>query len=348
MRFLKTQSRKGDTIVGLDLGSQQWKGVLIRRNAERLQLCEYVVTPCPAAPGKPESQAAAADTVQAMLSQLKTSMRSVVVAISSPSAWVAEIEIPRTPPEELRAVISLNSTRYLRRDLVGYYFEAAELAESGPNGKARRGATMRVLVAAALREEVLWYRNALSEAKVRAETIELSALTMINALQRTHAEVCEQNIVLLLDIGHQFTRLSFLSHGQPLLTRMMPYGGAQITEQVAATLGLQPAAAEQHKRAMTTQVMDAVRQSLQTLVREVRSSIDFVERQYDCALRYAFAGGGTACNRAILDMLGQDLGISVQQWNPVEGYDTKGLDPAELAGVAPCLGPAVGVAVAKL
>ncbi len=348
MLFRRKQARKRDAAIGLDLGSRQWKGVVVHRTEQGLQLCSYAVTPCTANPGKTEAQAQFVEAAQTLLSQLKASDRYAYVAISSPDSLVAEIEMPRLPAGDIRSIISLNSARYLRRDLSGYYVDAVELADTTTDGKARRTPTMQTLVAGAPREEVLSYRNALNSAKMKAETIELSSVAVINAIQRSHAEVCEQNVVLLLDIGNQLTSLNFLRRGQPLLTRLMPFGGAQITKQVARALGLEPAAAEEQKRNMSEKAAVVVQGTLQTLAREVRSSIDFVERQHDCDIRHAFAGGGTACNPAIVEALSQEVGVQILRWNPLEGYETTGVDTAQLAALAPCLGAAVGVAVARL
>ncbi|MBM3858600.1 MAG: hypothetical protein FJ395_02995 [Verrucomicrobia bacterium] len=348
MFLLRKKARKRDTVVGLDLGGHQWKGVVIRRAAQGLQLSQYAVVPAPPNPGKASSQAQAAAAAQALLSQLNTSERQANVAMSTSNAVLAKIEMPRLSPEELRVAVSLNSIRYLRRDLSSYYLDAAELGDSAASSKTRRTPTMPVLVAGAPREEVLWCRSALTAARIKAETIELSAVAAINALQRSHAQVCEQNDVLLLDIGHQVTSLNFLRSGLPLMARLIPFGGAQITDQIVQTLGVPPAVAEQQKPSMNTETGEMMREPLQLLAREVRSSIDFVERQHDCAIRHAFAGGGTACNAAFLEILSQEIGLLIQRWNPLEGCDTAGVEEAALRSVAPCLGAAAGAAVAQL
>jgi type IV pilus assembly protein PilM len=347
MQFWKKQARKRDAVIGFDLGSRQWKGVAVQRTDRGLQLCHYVVAACPSGAGKTELLASCAETVQQLFSQLKVSDRQANVAISSPSALVAMIEMPRFAPEELRTTISLNSTRYLRRDLGNYYVDAVELGET-TDGKARRSPTMQTLVAGAPKEEVLYFRNMLAAAKIKADTIELGAISVINALQCSHREICEQHLVLLLDIGHQVTSLNFLRLGQPVLTRLMPFGGAQVTEQIARELGVTPADAEQQKHTMSAQMAGTAQDALQTLAREVRSSIDFVERQYDCEIRHAFAGGGTACNPLIVAALSQEVGLPIQRWNPLEGCNVSDVDAAALEAIAPCLGVAVGVAVAKL
>jgi type IV pilus assembly protein PilM len=348
MLFGRKQARKRDTALGLDLGNCQWKAVVLRRTEQGLHLDQYALTPCPAPPGKAESQAPCAEALQTMLAKLKTGDGGAYVTISSPSGLVTEMEVPRLSAEELGSVLRLNSTRYLRRDLSGYYLDAVELGDTTTDGKARRAPTMQALIVAAPKEEVLWCRGALSAAKIKAETIELSAVAVINAIQRSQAELCEQNVVLLLDIGHQLTSLNLLLRGQPVLTRLMPFGGAQITDQIARELGVPPAAAEEQKRAMNGQTTAVVHGALQSLAREVRSSIDFVERQHDCDVRHAFAGGGTACNPAIVAALSEEVGLAIQCWNPLEGYDLAGTNATELAAIGPVLGAAVGVAASKL
>ena len=348
MVFGNKQARKRDTAIGLDLGSRQCKGVVVQRTAQGLQLRQYSVMPTPPTPGKAESQAAVVETTQTMLAKLGTAGHNVFVTISAPSAFVTKIEMPRFASGELRTVLRLNSTRYVRRDLGSYCLDAVELGEMAADSKARRSPTMQTLVAGASKEDVLWYRNTLNAAKIKAETIELAPVAIINALQRSHQQVCERHVVLLLDIGHHATSLNFLRQGQPVLTRLMPFGGAQLTEQIAHTLGVPPADAEQQKYAMNEQVTKVLHSALQTLAREIRASIDFVERQQDCEIRHAFAGGGTACNAAIVEVLSKEVGIEIQRWNPLEGYDTTSANPAGLEAVAPCLGAAIGVAVAKL
>jgi type IV pilus assembly protein PilM len=348
MLFGRKQARKRDMAIGLDLGSQQWKAVLIQRAEQGLKLRHHVVIPCAASPAKPGSETAFVEALQALLAPLKTSDRHAFVAISSPASFVAEFEMPRTQPQDLRGAISLNGVRLLRRDLSGCYFDAVELGDPSADGKARRTATMQTMVAAAPKEEVIWYRNVLDNAKIKAETIELSAVAVVNALQCSHAAICEQHVVLLLDIGHQLTSLNFLRHGQPLLTRLMPFGGAQLTDLLTRSLGVPVAEAEKQKRSLNEESVAIMQGALQSLAREVRASVDFIESQQDCQIRHAFAGGGTACNPVILEALSQEVGLPITQWSPLEGLQTDPSEAADLAAIAPSLGAAIGVAAAKL
>ena len=345
MIFGKKQSAKFESAIGLDLGSQQWKAVLIHRTERGLQLGQFAVVPAPADATKPSAAQQCAQAIHALHAQLKTNDRYVFVAISTPSALVAEIEVPRMTIDEVRGALALNGARFLRRDISNCCFDGIELGNFAVEGtKPKKTPTMRVLVAGAQRDVVLGWRNVLTEARLRAETIELSALTVVNALQRSQPAICDKHVVLLLEIGAQQTSLNFLRNGQPVLTRLMTFGGAQITEQMSRALGVPVAEAEKQKRAMGEEGVALARGALQTLAREVRSSIDFVERQNECEIRHAFVGGGSACNNTIVQSLSREVGLPMTRWNPLEGFGGGPFDEA----VTPSLAAAVGVAVARL
>jgi Tfp pilus assembly PilM family ATPase len=130
----------------------------------------------------------------------------------------------------------------------------------------------------------------------------------------------------------------------------MQFGGAAITEHIGEILTLTPAAAEEEKRKMPEGLSALVRTALQPLAREVRSSIDFVERQYDCHITRAFVGGGTACGSVMVQVLGEDIGLGMEVWNPLEGVTLTALEgeAERLKSLAPSLGGAVGAAIARL
>jgi len=344
----RKKTTKRDFAIGLDLGSAQLKVVLLRRSGEGLELLDYAVLPHTLSFGRAGTEGQLSQAIQDLLGPIKIHDRRVFVAISSPSAVVTEIEMPRMPPDEIRGVLRINSTRFLRRDFSDYYFDAVELVDPAGETKGRKTPNMHVLVAGAPKAEVLWYRNALVAAKLRVETIELSTVAVINALQASHPDLCQQNVVLLLDIGARGTSLNFLRDGQPVLTRLIPFGSAQVTELIAVSLGVPTSVAEEKKRAMSVDAAEVVQNMLATLAREVRASIDFVERQQDCQIRHGFIGGGLACNWGIVEFLAQEVGLNLAQWNPLDGYKISAANKETLPLLAPSLVGAVGVAVGKL
>jgi type IV pilus assembly protein PilM len=209
---------------------------------------------------------------------------------------------------------------------------------------------MQVLVGGANKDEVGWYRDALTVAKIRPEVMELAAVSVVNAFQLSHAELCENEIVLVVDIGGRSTTINFLRQGVPVITRIMHFGGYQLSEYIGQMLTLETTAAEQEKVRMSEPVQALVRTAISPLARELRSSIDFFERQHERHVGRAFACGGSACSAALLDLLSEVVGIRIEQWNPVETFETGHFngEGAKLAALAPTLAAAIGAAAARL
>jgi type IV pilus assembly protein PilM len=344
MFFGRTRNAKYGTAIGLDFGSHQWKAVALHRTEQGIKVDGFVVVPSLPVDNKTSVDQRVSEALQALHTQLKTNERRVYVSFSTPSAWTIEVELPSMPINEVRGALNLNSARYLRRDLAGCCFDVMELQEGDKDAKARKSPTMKVLVAGAPREEVMRLRNALQAVRLHVESIELSVLTVINSLQRTHAALCEQEVLLLLDIGARQTSLNFLRNGQPMLTRLMPFGGMQISERLVLALGVSNAEADRQKCAMTQEMAPVIDDALQPLAREIRSSIDYVERQFECEIRHAFAGGGSAGNELVSQRLSTVIGLPIAQWNPLEGCTGDVPDKS----IAPSFAGAVGVAISKL
>jgi type IV pilus assembly protein PilM len=349
MFFKRKKTDKRELAIGLDLGTRQIKAAVMLRQASALKLADYTVVPSAVEVGKAGGTEQYAAQLQQVMTKLGTTERRARVTISCASAMVCEAAFPRVPLEEVKSALRLNASGYLRRDLSNYYLDAIELIDFSKDPKAKKSATMRVLVGGASKDEVNWYRDALVAAKIRPETIELSAVTVINALQLCEPELCKQE-VLLLDIGAHSTSINFLRDGEPLMTRITHFGGDRISEFVGQLLALEPNVAEEEKLTMSDAVQPLVRQAIAPLAREVRASIDFFERQQECHISRAFACGGSACSPSILTFVSEEVGFPIEGWNPVQTLDISHFngESAKLTSLAPSLAASIGAAVTQI
>ena len=339
--FRKKPSQR-TTALGLDIGNAQLKAVVVGQGAEGLRLEEQVTAPLTATFGKAGTEAQLGTDLQQLIGRLKTGERHVFVSASFPSTSVAEAELPRMPVEETREVLRLNSAKYLRRDLSNCYLDVVELVEPVVDPKARKPTTMRLLVSSASKEEVDWCRAGLTAAKLRPESIEPAAIAVVNAFQVSHRELCEQEIVVVVDLGHRFTSINLLRHGLPVMTRITEFGGTRLTDCLVQALGLGVPEAEQEKRNLSEFMHPVVQGAMAPLAREIRATVDFFERQHDCHATRAFVGGGTAASAAIVGLLSEAASIPFEVWNPGQGMAGAG------AEVGPALAAAVGVAASRV
>jgi Tfp pilus assembly PilM family ATPase len=378
MFFHVNKRRKPDLALGIDIGASQIKAALIRRQRDTFELLEYAVHALPATPAKayrgPEFVAELQKTVDA----LKTTERRAYVTISCSSAMVCQAEFPPVPIEEIKSALKLNSAGYLRRDFSSYYLDAFVLKKGSQDPKARAkgsakpdeaaktkdatrtkdeenkpkdkdGAKTIILVGGANKEEVDACREALTAAKIKPQVIELAAVSVINAFQISHPEMKDE-VVILVDIGARMTSVNFLQGGLPLITRIMHFGGAQVSEYVGQILMLKPQEAEEEKRKMSPPVQELVKTAISPLAREIRSSIDFFERQNDLHVQRIYACGGSASSPQVLAILGEAVGTPVECWNAVESLDMSQFNGGtrRVLSMGPSLAAAVGVAVGRL
>lgn len=349
MVFTRKRQAKTDSVLGLDLGASHLKAALLHRQNGQLALVEYAVRKLPMVTYKNMTASQLGAEVQELLGQLKTTDRRAVVTLSCPSVIVCHAQLPRMPITELRAALQINSVRYLRRDFSNYHFDVAVIPEFGDSGKVPKQ-TVRVLVGGASREDITWYRTALGEAKVRPWAIELAAVSVVNAFQASHREICEKEVVILVDIGARSTTMNFLRQGLPVMTRIMHFGGSQLSEHIAQVLSLKPEEAEEEKLKMSEPVQTLIKTAIRPLARELRASIDYFERQEECHLTRTFACGGSALSPQILQDLGEEVGVKFERWDPLHNFDLSQLngDLAVLKAQAPGFAAAVGAAVARL
>jgi Tfp pilus assembly PilM family ATPase len=93
-----------------------------------------------------------------------------------------------------------------------------------------------------------------------------------------------------------------------------------------------------------------VKTAISPLAREIRSSIDFFERQNDLHVQRIYACGGSACSPPVLTILGEAVGTPVECWNTVDSLDVSQFNGGtrRVHAIGPSLAAAVGVAVARL
>jgi Tfp pilus assembly PilM family ATPase len=378
MFFHVNKRRKLDLALGIDIGTSQIKVVLIRRQRDTLELLEYAVQALPATSGKAYRGPEFVAELQKAVDTLKTSERRAYVTISCSSAMVCQAEFPPVPIEEIKSAIKLNSVGHLRRDFSSYYLDAFELKRGSqdPKGKAKTPAKpveadkakdaakakdkenkakdkdiakTIILVGGANKEEVDACREALTAAKIKPQVIELAAVSVINAFHISHPEIKDE-VVVVVDIGARMTSVNFLQSGLPLITRIMHFGGAQVSEYIGQVLMLKPQEAEEEKRKMAPPIQELVKTAISPLAREIRSSIDFFERQNDLHVQRIYACGGSASSPQVLEILGEAVGTPVECWNAVESLDVSQLNGGaqRVLAIGPSLAAAVGVAAARL
>src|SRR6202048_528046 len=127
-------ARRGDSVIGLDLGKRVFKGVALRRRSDsRFVLTNYASREVPEEIGTSEQLA---QEVKLLLKELGGA-KGCAVAVSDPASLLRIIEQPDTPVDLLRNALRLNGLAVLNQECKDFVLDIAPVISP----EANRGST---------------------------------------------------------------------------------------------------------------------------------------------------------------------------------------------------------------
>jgi type IV pilus assembly protein PilM len=250
-------------------------------------------------------------------------------------------------------MLKFNSKNYLQQDFPEHTFDlhllplvqAGEMDDGTPKAPPTKG---RYLVGGAKNTVLAHYQQAAKLAGVTLDMIVPAAVAPANAFEMALPEVFQNEVVALVDLGHDNSSISILKNGELILFRVVQIGAKKVTHGLAESLGVSVAEAEQIKVGLPDEVTGPMQSLLMPLGRELRASIDFVEHQQDKAVSQVYMSGGSARSPFVIETLQSELMVPSQTWNPTS-FMTMALPPQDMAEIeqsSPQLTVAVGGAMA--
>ena len=319
-------------VVGIDLGNSSLKAVRLQKKGDQYALARVAMV---ANSRNPQDQAL--PTEQAVVAQIKeiagmvkASGAEVHLTINSLNSTIRYVDLPHMPIDEIRAALKLNSAAYLRQTFENYTFDICSLDAEGAaalTSKIRKvkGAPApshgksKSLVAGISTAEVVLYFHAVRRAGIKPRSLQLAPISLMSAFEAAYPQLMEGQAVALLDMGFFSSSFTILERGKPSLTRPVPIGGKHITDYMAQLSSSDFAKAEAAKLQGDPGLGDSVARTCAPLVREVRGAINFFEKNSDHAISKIYLSGASARSQAVVDALGQDIGVLCEIWNAANG-----------------------------
>src|SRR6202048_1754298 len=178
-------ARRGDSVIGLDLGKRVFKGVALRRRSDsRFVLTNYASREVPEEIGTSEQLA---QEVKLLLKELGGA-KGCAVAVSDPASLLRIIEQPDTPVELLRNALRLNGLAVLNQECKDFVLDVAPVNARGPGGngesdRANEGGNVatqasvitktKYLVGGTLRPLVKQISDAMAKIRVTPDILQL-------------------------------------------------------------------------------------------------------------------------------------------------------------------------------
>lgn len=328
------------TVVALDIGSSAIAGVEMKLSRDRVTLTKAAVEPIPAGlvhDGEIVQPDALAAELRRIWRAAKFSGKRVRLGVANQRVVFRLMELPALDdPKEMRAAVEFEAAEKLPipsdQAVVDFQPVMRFDDEDGPRD--------RVVVVAAHRSMVDDRVGVARRAGLRPTGMDLEAFALLRALLPPPSVVDEGSRDLpaqvVVHVGAEITNLIVSVEQKCLFTRLVGFGGNNMTRAVSDRTGLPIPEAEAVKQACgllgeplegwdpdtVAEVRHALALSCRPLVREVQRSIDYFRGQAFARPidRIVLAGGSSLCT-GLDRYMRQALGIPVEIGNPMRHVD---------------------------
>ena len=324
-------------IVGIKIGASGLAAARLSVNgsAQLLQVASEPLEPGLVASGELREPEALVLPLKAFFKQHKLPRRAVRVGIANNRIGVRTIELAGIDdPRQLANAIRFRAQEVLPIPLDQAVLDYQVLSETTDDeGQPKK----RVLLVVAYRDLIEAYITAFREAGVRLVGIDLEAFALLRALTPPEppAPGVERSALVAVALGAERSILAVSDGFACEFTRVLDWGGSELTASLASALGLGEDEAEALKRRISVsedafiadldvdqaaKAQEALRTALGGFARELVSSLQFYQSQPDSlGIGEVVLAGGGARLGGLAEALAKLIGVRVRIGDPLVG-----------------------------
>jgi Tfp pilus assembly PilM family ATPase len=153
-----------------------------------------------------------------------------------------------------------------------------------------------------------------------------------------------------VDIGYTNSTVMIGAKRELLLVRNIDFGGRALMEALTGLSGESREGVVQALEQEDEVMVEFARVSLNALIREIQSSIGFLEHRHEETVSKVYVSGGPAKSQTILKIFAEELRLPCESWSAVSKCESalSGQRSAELAHNSIDLNVACGAAAVAL
>jgi type IV pilus assembly protein PilM len=344
---------KVDRVVGLKIGGSQIAAACIANNgsAKLERLARVALAPGIVSGGELRDTQALADALRAFFEENNLPRRGVRLGVASSRIGVRSIELPAIESEDQ----FLNAIRFRAQEALPIALDEAVLDYRVLGEREAEGGQVlrRVLLVVAHRELVERYLDACRRAGLTLSGIDLEAFALLRALAAPADR--DESAVVAVSIGHDRTTLAVSDGRICEFSRVLAWGGAELNTGLARALEMSEPEVDSLKRRLslsggdapegltpeqTAAAVDVVRRGVESLVRELVSSLTYYQAQPgSLAIGEIILTGGGAKLTGLPEELERLLGVPVRVGDPLGRLEvTEPVDETEIGSLAIAVG----------
>ena len=300
---------RSDSLIGLDIGTHSVKMIQMDDASEEPRIKHLSVVRCDSE--RPESVEQA---VSSAFAESGVATRKVACSVAGPSVAVRHLQFPDLSPEELKGAVWWEGEQVIPFSMDDVYTDFQIL------GKDEASGLQDVVFVAAARDLVNARSTLMRECGLEMRVLDVDGLAMVNEV---HVEVEGQGAVAVVNVGARGTTLSIVDGAGIPFVRDILIAGNSFTEAISTAMEVPDREAEAMKtgdvHALSPRAVDEMEAQIRRLTEEVRTSLRYYGSHQEREVERILLTGGSSKLSLLNRLMSDELGISVEVWNPLEG-----------------------------
>lgn len=362
LKNLGLWERKGQSVLGIDIGSSSIKVVQLRKEKERAILETYGEL----ATG-PYGQAFVGQAVQLVEDKMVEMIKDVikeagittkeaVVSIPLRSSFVTLIDLPQMGEKELAEAVPFEARRYIpvpTQEVVVDWWAIPE----GFGGEsqedvvfAKKKKTMQVLLVAIHKNIIEKYQSIIKTVGLKAKSFEIEVFSGVRSIIRH-----ELSPILIIDFGASSTKMTMIDYGIVRMSHTIDRGSQDLTNALAKSLGIEFARAEEIKREIGLsskpehqQEVGVIEPLLDYVLSDVNRMIQDYRKRYGRSATHIVLAGGGALLNGLVDFTVKRVGLAAKLADPFARVEYPVFLQPVLKDIGPSFATAIGLAMREL
>lgn len=328
MAFELPFTSKAPPLVGLDIGSSSVKIVeLSDAGGGVMRLERYAIEPLPrgaVVDGNIDKIDVVAEAVRRAWRRAGSRIKNVAMALPASAVITKRIALPAgLREEELEMQVESEANQYIpfALDEVSLDFQVLGPIPNAPDD-------VEVLIAASRKEKVEDRMAVAQAAGLKPVVVDVESYAMRAALERLIEQLPnggEGLVIAVFYIGANTTSVTVMHDGEAIYEREQPFGGQQLTGDIARTYGIPVEEAEQKKRSgdlPANYENEVLRPFIDTAVTEITRALQFffTSTPYTRVDQIMLAGG-SAVITGLADALMERAQVPTSVISPFKGME---------------------------
>ncbi len=251
-------------------------------------------------------------TINEVLKRSKASTRNIVTSLPPQNVFNAVLSVPKVSDRELQEAIKWEAKQYIPAPLEEVVLDWQKIGEDEKTKK------LEIYLVAAPKNLVKKYLEIYKMADLHPLALEIDPLALTRSLIST-----DMSALILIDIGAYETSISVVEKGVLRFCRTITSGGETITKAISSNLNIEEERAEQFKKdfgvrkeKLEGEVLKSIQTIINTLVTEIKRSIEFYKSEGKENIKKIILSGGGAHLPELTTYLTKNLNIETKIGNP--------------------------------